>query len=272
MEVLKGIWMWILASLHSMYASQHSWVIKRKCVCVLVRHRVTRRYPDARCHFVSPFKTHKDTPAANMPLCIFILLGGAGLPRSLSSCRSLPQPPFAQLQLLSYCPCFLPLPSQMGWVESWLRTFMPKTTCHPSLLLSRMVMLWEVSTVRYMASDFKYIPDRYVADQNFWFVFALVFVFVWELCINFNILTSNQAPRTCNFSCLKYMGTKIYTSSSWSPQNVHMIELLLIKANIKRQFFNSFLYSFYCILLFVKYRFTHHWIKLFKLLQTLILN
>lgn len=130
------------------------------CPCVLVRWWVMQGDPDAWCHTLSLFKTHTHvhiyTPSGTYVSLNLNPTQMHGLPHSLCCCLSfsiqLSLSPSATLHPASppfLIPTFLPLLPQMGWVESWLRTFMPKTTCHPSLLLSRMVMLWEVSTVDY---------------------------------------------------------------------------------------------------------------------------
>ncbi len=139
------------------------------CVCAVqvVSHAERSWCMVSHCVFLLDIYTY--TPLAHMPLCIFIwvryavsLTVSASVSHSLSSCRSLPPPPITQL-LLSPHTHVLPLLPQMGWVESWLRTFMPKTTCHPSLLLSRMVMLWEVSMS--------------CSSQTSWFLF---YCFCWN--------------------------------------------------------------------------------------------
>lgn len=125
------------------------------CPCVQVRWWVMQRDADAWCHTMALFKTcthtHIYTPPAQTFLCIFI------------RCTVSPSMPLSLFLSLTFALSFhrflqpasplhthvLPLLLQMGWVESWLRTFTPKTTCHPSLLLSRTVMLWEVGNINY---------------------------------------------------------------------------------------------------------------------------
>lgn len=91
-----------------------------------------KRDPDTWCHTVSPFKTHMHSSSTRAPLYLHLNQTDR-LPHPL--CHPLPS------YSSSLNSRVLPLLLQMGWAESWLRTFMPKTTCHPSLLLSRMVML-----------------------------------------------------------------------------------------------------------------------------------
>lgn len=115
-------------------------------VLVLVRWWVMQRDAGVWCHSQYTLK-HTCNSAAHMSLCVFIHIRcTVSLPLSLflspavvlSLCH--PFPNVFSRPLTNALPPLL----QMGWVESWLRTFMPKTTCHPSLLLSRMVMLLEV--------------------------------------------------------------------------------------------------------------------------------
>lgn len=125
--------------------------MRRVCVFMCAGQVVSHaeRDPDARCHPLSP-TTHTHTHTSGTHVSLYLH------PSQMHWWFLHPSPA---------SPHVLPSLPQMGWVESWLRTFMPKTTCHPSLLLSRMVMLWEVRSKDYgrcreifFASQFWVLP------------------------------------------------------------------------------------------------------------------
>lgn len=137
--------------------TSETWYRKSKCVCAcvmcagqmvshterswcVVSHSVslynTYTFLQRICLSVSSSKSGALSPSPSLPLSLFLSPAVA-----LSLCHPLPD--YFFIPHTHVLPCL----SKMGWVESWLRTFMPKTTCHPSLRLSRMVMLLEVSTV-----------------------------------------------------------------------------------------------------------------------------
>lgn len=99
-------------------------------LCLSLKHAHTYTHLPRICPSISSSESDALSPSPSLPLSLFIS------PALALSLRH-PSPSFSS----SPHTHVLPLLPQMGWVESWLRTFMPKTTCHPSLLLSRMVML-----------------------------------------------------------------------------------------------------------------------------------
>lgn len=134
-----------------MYVNLNGGNAKRKgvwCVCVCVRWSGGESCTEILMHRVTPClllkHTHTQRHTSGTYPSLYVHLNRTRcLPHRLFLFLSL-QPSLFYLCVASPL-CSRPRSSssllQMGWVESWLRTFMPKTTCHPSLLLSRMVML-----------------------------------------------------------------------------------------------------------------------------------
>ena len=157
---------WSLASLHLLCVNRLSRNWKGECVCVCVcvpvcwsggeSCREILMRGDTLCLHLKHAHTHIHIHTSSTHAPLYLHLNQMHCPPHPLS-LSLSLSPAVALSLHHPSPSFsssphthvLPLLPQMGWVESWLRTFMPKTTCHPSLPLSRMVMLWEVRTRHY---------------------------------------------------------------------------------------------------------------------------